>query len=133
MNANVMYTPNPPAGKSSWSQAPSAKLKVGSGTTPLNWSIQVVPASAGTIVFSTTAAAPGVQFTGTGTNAWPGAIPTGDATEWTSSITNNLPPGANKVPYPYVVHAIYTPAGGTPVAIVYDPEVEADPPSIAVG
>ena len=133
MNVTVKYTPG---NSNPWSQAPAATVPVPPGSTTLNWSIQVIPASAGTIVFSTTSpdstSPAGVVFTGTGANAWPGTAPTGDANGWSSTINNQLPKGANSVNFPYVVNALYTPSGGTQVAVQYDPDVQEDPPNIAV-
>jgi len=128
MNVTVKYTP---ANTNPWSQVPAATVPVPPGSTTLNWSIQVIPASAGTIVFSTSPA--GVVFTGTGTNAWPGSTPTANASGWSSTIDNQLQKGANSVNFPYVVNALYTPDGGTQVAVQYDPDVQEDPPNIAVG
>jgi hypothetical protein len=128
MNVIVKYTP---ANSNPWSQAPAATVHVPPGSTTLNWSIQVIPASAGTIVFSTTSPA-GVVFTGTGDNKWPGTAPTGDPNGWSSTINNQRPRGGTSVKYPYVVNALYTPSGGTQVAVQYDPDVQEDPPNIAV-
>jgi hypothetical protein len=130
MNVNVKYTPG---SQDPWSQAPAKKVPVGTGTTTLNWDIQVIPASAGTIVFNTATSTPGIQFTGTGNSAWPGSIPTGDANGWSSSITNSLPPGSQSRSFHYKVNAIYTPSGGAPVNLTWDPDVEENPPSITIG
>ena len=131
MNVQVMYTPG---NANPWSQAPSATIPVppNGNSTPINWSIQVVPANAGSIQFSTTTSAPGIQFTGTGNSAWSGGPVTGNATGWSTSITNNKKQGDASSQFPYVVNALYTPANGTQVAIQYDPEVEENPPSIAL-
>ena len=130
MNVQVQYTQ---ANSDPWSQVPGKKISVGSGSTTLNWNIQVIPASAGNIAFNTAAATPGIQFTGTGNNTWPGTGPSGDGNSWTSTITNNLPSGANKVTFHYKVNAVYTPAGGTPTNLTWDPDVEENPPSINIG
>jgi len=136
-----MSNPNPPAnvivkytpGNSSpWSQAPDVKIKVSTGATTINWTIQVLPASAGTIVFNTATATPGIQFTGTGNNAWPGSTPSGSATAYSSTINNQLAPGSNPNNYHYKVNALYTPNGGTQIAVTYDPDVEENPPSVVI-
>jgi hypothetical protein len=131
MNIQVKYTP---ANANPWSQSPDKTIKVGSGTTPLNWSIQVIPASAGTIAFNTASTSPGIQFTGTGNSSWPGALPTADGDDYQSSITNTLPAGANSVSFHYRVNAVYTPTGGSPVNVTWDPDVQEDPPpQIVIG
>jgi hypothetical protein len=130
MNVNVKYSPT---NQDKWSQAPDKKVPVGSGTTELDWSIQVIPASAGTIVFSTETNTPGIQFTGTGNNAWPGPVPTGNANGWTASITNTLQPGSPSQSFHYKVNAVYTPAGGSPINVTWDPDVEENPPSVTIG
>jgi hypothetical protein len=128
MNINVQYTP---ADSKPWSQLPDKTIKVPSGaTTQLDWNIQVIPASAGTISFSNDASTPGIQFTGTGDNSWPGDVPAPQGNGYQSSITNNLPKGANKLSFHYRVNAVYTPTGGTPVNVVWDPDVEEQPGSI---
>lgn len=127
---NVKYTPG---NSNPWSQAPDVKVKVTSGQTEIDWSIQVIPGSAGTIAFNTAAATPGIQFTGTGNNAWPGSIPSGSANAFSATINNTLQPGQNAVPYHYQVNAIYTPAGGSATNVTWDPDVEEDPPHVIVG
>jgi hypothetical protein len=127
MNITVQYQPG---ATDPWSQAPDKKIRVGSGQTDLNWSIQVVPASAGTIVFATTP--PGIEFTGTGNSAWPGTLPAPQGSNWTSSINNTLPSGGKAVSFHYKVNALYTPAGGTQQTVTWDPDVQEDPPNITV-
>ena len=130
MNITVQYRPGDP---DPWSQAPGKQIHVGQGSTTLNWAIQVIPASAGSIVFNTATNTPGIQFTGTGNSTYPGTPPSRNATQWTSTITNNLPPGGSAPPYHYKVNAIYTPQGGTATNVTYDPDVVEDPPAIVIG
>jgi hypothetical protein len=126
MNINVQYQPG---NAKPWDQQPDKTIKVSSGTTTqLNWNIAVSPANLGTIVFNTDP--PGIQFTGTGDGAWPGDAPAPQGNGYQSSITNNLPKGANKVSFHYKVNAIYTPTGGTPVNVTWDPAVEEQPGQI---
>ena len=127
MNVNVKYTPGD---ADPWSQSPSKTIRIATGQNTLDWSIQVIPGSAGTIVFDTTP--PGIEFTGVGNNAWPGSPPTADGSDITSTINNTLPSGANSVSFHYKVNAVYTPAGGTPQAITWDPDVQEDPPNVAM-
>ena len=51
MNVNVKYTPGD---ADPWSQSPSKTIRIATGQNTLDWSIQVIPGSAGTIVFDTT-------------------------------------------------------------------------------
>jgi hypothetical protein len=125
MVVTVQYAPGNP---NPWSQVPGTTVPVPPGSTELNWKIQVIPASAGAIAFSS----PGIQFTGTGTNSWPGTSPTGNASEWTSTINNTLPRGANSASFYYQVNALFTPTNGTQVAVTYDPDVEENPPTLVV-
>jgi len=124
MQIQIMYTPN---ATDPWSQAPDKKIRVGTGQTELDWSIQVIPASAGTIAFNTNP--PGIQFTGTGNNAWPGSPPSANGTgDITATINNTLPKGGNSVSFHYKVNALFTPTGGTQQAVTWDPDVQEDPP-----
>jgi len=127
MQITIKYSPNQ---SDQWSQTPAKKIRVGSGQTELDWSIQVNPASAGTIAFSTDP--PGIQFTGTGDSSWPGSPLTADGDDLTSTINNTLVSGANPVNFHYRVNAVYTPAGGSATAVSWDPDVQEDPPSIAM-
>lgn len=131
MNVQVKYSPGD---AKPWSQAPSATIPVppNGNPTPIDFSIQVIPASAGSIQFNTSASAPGIQFTGTGNNAWPGTTPSGNATGWSTSITNNKKQGDPSSKYHYVVNALYTPANGTQIAVQYDPDVEENPPAVVL-
>lgn len=127
MNIQVKYTPG---AADPWSQAPASKIVVTPGQTELDWSIQVIPASAGTIVFSSDP--PGIQFTGTGNSAWPGSPPTADGSDIKSTINNTLPSGSSSAKFHYRVNAVYTPANGTGTQVTWDPEVEEDPPHVAL-
>lgn len=131
-NVIVKYTPanSGVAPDSKWSQTPDPKIKVNAGVTTINWSIMVVPASAGSIRFSTDPALLGVQLQGPTSPVWPGTAPSGDANGYSATIDNTLLAGQDKVHFPYVVNAVYTPANGASVAVQYDPEVEMDPPAI---
>ena len=127
MTVTVRYTP---ANTNPWSQTPASKIKVGSGSTTLNWNIQVMPASAGAIVFNTDPNSPGIQFD---TDVvWPGTPPSGDANGWSSTINNTLPRGSQAQTFHYVVNALFTPANGTQIQVTYDPDVQEDPPNVVI-
>jgi hypothetical protein len=123
----VKYTPADP---DPWSQVPGKKIHVNNGSTTINWTIQVIPASAGSIVFNMATATPGIEFTGTGNDVWPGTTPSGSANAWSSTVDNQLVKGNNPLSFHYKVNALYTPNGGTQQAVTFDPDVQEDPPTI---
>lgn len=128
-NVSVRYTPG---NTKPWSQLPAPKIHVSPGSTVITWTIMVIPASAGAIIFNTNSLTPGIDFTEKGTAIWPGSDPTGDAIQWSSTIDNALPRGSNAIAYPYVVNALFTPTNGTQVPVQYDPDVEEDPPHVVM-
>ena len=124
INVRVQYSPGNAQG-TQWNQTPGASVPAPPGTSTITWTIQVIPASAGTITFNTTT---GIQFP----NGAPGNDLSGNATQWTLTVNNTLQEGANSVPYYYKVNAVYTPSGGSATNITYDPEVVEDPPNVVV-
>jgi hypothetical protein len=122
MTVTVKYTPANPVGQQ-WSQTPPV-VHVPPGSTEIDWNVQVSPSSAGDIIFGN----PGIEFTGTGQNAWPGTPPSGNDDGWSATINNTLVKGQNAVDFYYCVNALYTADGGSQIAVTYDPEVEEDPP-----
>lgn len=136
-NVNVQYTPANAVGQQ-WSQVPP-KVHVPPGqTTTINWGLQVIPASAGSIVFSTANSSTvpptpaGIVFNSNWTGSAPGPAlpPPPNNADWTAQITNNLLKGDDPVTAYYAVNAVYTPSGGTAVPVQFDPEVESDPPTL---
>lgn len=126
MTVTVKYTPANAVGQQ-WSQTPPT-VHVPPGSTEIDWNIKVSPSSAGTIIFGD----PGIEFTGTGQNGWPGSPPSGDDDQWSATINNTLAKGQSAVEYYYCVNALYTPDGGSQAAITYDPDVEEDPPIMSL-
>ena len=129
-NINCTITYNPSSGQTTWSASEQPIQVVPPGNTPISWSIQLASGQSGDIDFSTNPATPGIQFTGT--PAWPGTTPSGNANNWNCSIDDNIPAGGSSVTYHYVVNAVYTPPGkgANPQNVKWDPDVEENPPSV---
>ena len=129
INCTITYNPNPGVGQTTWSATENPITVVPPGSTPIRWSIALASGQSGSINFSTTTALPGIVFTGT--PAWPGDTPSGNANNWNSSLDNNLPVGADPITYNYVVNAVYIPPGkgANPQNVQWDPEVQEDPPA----
>ena len=130
VNVNIFYDPS----TDTWSQDLGDKIHVRDrGANPIRWGIALVPGATGSLQFSTTNGAPGIEFFTTPIfpAEWPGSTPQGNANNWNSSLTNTLNPGAATLTFEYRVNAVYTPQGGAATQVSWDPEVEENPPSSA--
>jgi hypothetical protein len=94
------------------------------GANPIRWDIGLAANATGAIAFDATT---GIVFT----SDIPGDPPTGNANNWRWSLNNQLAPGTQEN-YEYQVNAWYTPAGGTQQSKQWDPDVEENPPSVAL-
>lgn len=134
----ISYNPSAATG-SQWSLTATGTTVVGStievndsGANPIRWTIGMAEGQSGTINFSTTSTAPGIQFTGS--NAWTGDPPTGNSNNWNSSLNNTLEPDDPSQNFEYRVNAVYTPPGkgANPANVNWDPDVEENPPAQVV-
>jgi hypothetical protein len=99
-----------------------------SGDTKINWSISYGPGpvtDSGRIGFSTDPSTPGIVFTGT--PPWPGTPPSGNANNWSARITN----AQNGQQFYFKVNAVIR-GDGPDQPLTWDPEVEEDPPRLAL-
>jgi hypothetical protein len=136
-NINVAITYNPSgATGNQWSLTATGTTVNGTtievndrGANPIQWSIGMAEGASGSINFSTTSTAPGIQFTGS--NAWTGDPPIGNSNIWNSSLNNTLGEGAPSQTFEYRVNAVYTPPGkgANPTNVSWDPDVEENPPA----
>ena len=98
------------------------------GDTSIRWGIEFGPdpiVEAGNLQFSTDSNNPGIVFQGT--PAWPGSPPSGNANNWSSTVTNTQ----TGEQYYFKVNAVIT-GDGPDQPLVWDPEVEEDPPRFAL-
>ena len=97
-----------------------------SGNTTIRWDIAFGPGvvtDGGTIEFSTDPA--GIVFSGTPT--WPGTQPNGNTNNWNASINNTQ----NGQQYYFKVNAVIV-GDGPDQPLTWDPDVEEDPPRLAL-
>ena len=91
MNVQVSYKTGD---RTPWSEAPSKKIPVGTGTTTLNWNIQLIPALAGTIAFNTDSKAPAWNFSSLALETAPGRE---QFLQVTATVTRQISPACNPV------------------------------------
>lgn len=130
INVTISYDPSQPSG-SQWSLLPNDNVN---GTTievddqgenPIGWSIQMASGQPGTIDFNGDT---GITLDAPG--SWPGTVPKGNTNNWSGKLNNTLEEGDDPVSYGYTVNAMYSAGNGiTAVPVVWDPEVEENPPA----
>jgi hypothetical protein len=132
VNINISYNPVTSTwslstdGAGSSSNGNVVHLKE-SGNTSIQWSIAWTAGVAADddIDFNTDPNSPGIQFTGT--PAWPGSAPNGNANNWNATVNNTQ----NGQQYYFKVNAVIS-GDGPNQYLSWDPDVQEDPPNVVI-